>query len=73
MWFFAFFEPVQVLEPWTLKTCTGSNNVFFKKKILYLFLKNGRQIAELFHRSIVLQNFPEVSISVSGFHWLLTS
>ena len=62
--FLHFFEPVQVLEPWTLKTCTGSK--IPEKQILYLFLKNGRQIAELFHRSIVLQNFPEVSISVSG-------
>ena len=62
--FLHLFELVQVLEPWTLKTCTGSKNP--KQQILYLFLKNGRQIAELFHRSIVLQNFPEVSISVSG-------
>ena len=46
VWIFAFFEPVQVLEPWALKTCTGSKKSQ-KKQILYLFLKNGRQIGLL--------------------------
>ena len=78
---FCIFEPVQVLELpgldffislslcrfWSLGRLTPAQaQKNPRKQILYLFLKNGRQIAELFPRSIVLQNFPEVSISVSG-------
>ena len=50
------FEPVQVLELWVLKTCTGSKTAR-QIQSLYLFLKTGRQIAERFYRSLALQFF----------------
>ena len=71
----AFCEPVQVLELsgldclhfvslcrfWSLGCLKPAQAQTNANKSVPLLMKNGRQIAELFHKSIVLQNFPEVS------------